>query len=676
MGLALPLIAMNLHADEMSSPLSEEVFWGDMPVVMSATRMPQLAVDAPVAVTVIDRRMIEASGAREIPELFRLVPGFIVGYHDGHSASVSYHMSDERYARRMQVLVDGRSVYTTAIGDTPWSTLDVTLDDIERIEVVRGPNSASYGANSFLGVINIITRSALLDRGVSSIKVNAGTQGVREIFVRHGGGSGKLDYRVSAGFNEDDGFAKRYDDKRTNTFSVRADYALSSIDALTFSGGVGMGPRQVENRYVPDLSVDREKHELNHNQSIKWERTLGLGESLSVQLYHIYNHNVESFHTGAFRLAPGLAIDPVSPANEVDFGRRTDRYDLALQHNVSPLDNLRVAWGGGLRDDKVWGGRNLMGDVTINNYLKYGFMNVEWNANNPWLFNAGLMVEDYSTTGTAVSPRLGVNYSFSPMQSVRLTGSKAVRTPSMFEYATDYGIYGAATNLYSGNTLTGPGPALDLLFWGGTRQTRVEKITSFELGYHLATRADSAFFDAKIYRDDLSELIFKVDNPGTFGLGHSSLYLNCCHIVIKGVELETKLTVAERSSLYLGYAYTHMRDADTGKTVLMAPKHSASLLYMVDFDKEYSAGVGYYFTDKIQGWESADAEAVRSVVHRLDVKISRKFVMMSDEIEVALVIRNALGKYEEMEVLRPKASFAELNEIGPSAYVSVKVQLD
>lgn len=660
----------------MSPPLPEALFWGEMPVVMSATRMSQPVVDLPVAVTVIDRRMIEASGAREIPELFRLVPGFIVGYHDGHTPSVSYHMSDERYARRMQVLVDGRSVYTTAIGDTPWSTLDVTLDDIDRIEVVRGPNSASYGANSFLGVINIITRPALLDQRTSSVKVNAGTLGVRELYIRQGGGSGKLDYRISAGFSKDDGFVGRYDDKRTNTFSVRADYALSPIDMLTFSGGVGMGPRKVENRYVPDLSVDREKHELNHNESIKWERSWGVDESLSVQFYHIYNHNVESFHMGAFRLAPGLRIDPVSPSNEVDFGRRTDRYDLMLEHNVHLNNNLRAVWGGGLRDDKVWGARNMMGDVTINHYLKYGFVNVALDVKQAWLFNGGVMVEDYSTTGTAVSPRLGVNYSLSPRESLRLTASKAVRTPSMFEYATDYGVYDVATNIYSGDTLVGPGPSLDLLFWGGTRQTRVEKITSFEFGYHRASRGDNAFFDAKIYRDDLSDLIFKGDNPGTFGLAHSSLYLNCCHIVIRGVELEAKLAVSQKSSLYLGYAYTDMYNADTRETLRMAPKNSASLLYMLDFGRGYSAGVGYYFTDKIQGWESADADEVRDPVRRLDMRLARKFEMLGNEVEAALAMRNVLGEYEEMEVLRPKVNFSELNEMHSSVYASLKVQLD
>lgn len=191
---------------QQSLPLSEDDCWGEVPVVMSAIRIAQPVTDAPVAVTVIDRRMIDASGAREIPEFFRMVPGFIVGYHDVHTPSVSYHMSD------------GRSIYTTAIGAVPWMTLFVTMDDIERIEVVRGPNTASYGTSSFLAVISIITREALLDRGIS-VKTNLGNDGVRELCLRHGG-VGKFDYRVGAGFIGDDGFDNRLDYKRTQLASL------------------------------------------------------------------------------------------------------------------------------------------------------------------------------------------------------------------------------------------------------------------------------------------------------------------------------------------------------------------------------------------------------------------------------------------------------------------------
>ena len=545
----------------------------------------------------------------------------------------------------------------------PWATLYVTMDDIERIEVVRGPNTASYGANSFLAVINIITREALLDRG-TSIKTNLGNDGVRELFLRHGGGVGKLDYRVTAGFIGDDGFDNRLDYKRTQLASLRADYQLSSVDVITFQGGVATGPRGVENRIVQDLSVDREKKLLNHQEHITWQRNLGLNESLSVQFYHIYQRNFEGFYTGPFPW--GMAT--LAP-NYVDFDRRTDRYDLELQHNVHLSTSMRIAWGLGVRDDQVWGGENLMGNEEVHNHLKHGFINLEWAPEGKWLINAGAMVEDYSSTGTDISPRLGLNYHLSPAQSLRLTVSKAIRTPSMFEYAVDYGIYNAKLE---------PSGTSNLLFWKGSRQTKVERVTSYAFGYYLAPLQGTFTLHAKLFHDELSDLIFKVPT-GDYVVTHGETYLNQYAFTIQGAELEAKFTFVDSSVLYFGYSYVDIKDDSNpsfGIDPLMAPEHSFSLLYMMDFDHGVTAGVGFYFTDWTQGWEPDAPEAIRAPVRRLDLKLARQLDLFGYETELALAARNVLGKYEEMEVLSHDPSFPNLNEVDSSAYVTVRAQLD
>lgn len=676
------VISSPLVFGQNEPPFSEEAFWEDVPMVMSATRISQTVVDAPLAVTVIDRRMIEASGAREIPELFRLVPGMVVGYHDGHTPSVSYHFSQDRYARQMQVLIDGRSIYATAIGGIPWASLYITLDDIERIEVVRGPNSASFGANSFLGVINIITRESILDRG-TPVKTNLGSQGVREVFVRHGGGAGKFDYRVTAGFVEDDGFPQRFDYKRNQVASFRGDYALSNTDLISFEAGVGTGPRGVENRSTTSgLSPNREKTVLNHQEQIKWERSLGQGENIVVQFYHIFHRNVETFWTEPVTLASSGGIDWVVEPFYVDFSRRTQRYNLEFQHNVNLSSDVRMAWGAGLRDDQVWGAKNLMLNEEIHNHLKFGFMNLEWSVNANWLLNAGAMVEDYSTTGTDISPRAGVNYRFSPAHSLRITGSKAIRTPSMFEYASRYH-YEGSTGLYSGSTLVAPGADIYEEFSVGTSQTKVEKISSYELGYHGILMDRGMEFDVKIYRDELNDLIGLSRNEPVADLsGFNHLYVNRDNYLIEGAELEAKFTINDKASLSLGYAFTEINEKvkDGGVVVeerksFRAPENTLSMLYMKDFNGGYSASVAYYFTDRVQGWESGSEEKVREPVRRLDLKATRQFVLSGHETELALAFRNILGKYEEMEILRPRADFSELNEVDSSAYLTLKVNI-
>ena len=129
------------------SLLSEQEFLAELPVVLTASRLAQPQAEAPAAVTIIDRQMIDASGARNLSEVFRLVPGFQVEFENGHRHVVGYHGLADEFSRRLQVLIDGRSVYRPSFGGVSWSDLPIALDDIERIEVIRGPNAVTYGAN-------------------------------------------------------------------------------------------------------------------------------------------------------------------------------------------------------------------------------------------------------------------------------------------------------------------------------------------------------------------------------------------------------------------------------------------------------------------------------------------------------------------------------------------------
>ena len=167
--------------------LDEQDFLGELPVVLSVSRLSQPTRDAPAAVTVIDAELIRASGARDLADLLRLVPGFQATYGDRGSPLAGYHgLLTEEEPRRLQVRIDGRSQYSPAfIGAVNWNTIDVQLQDIERIEVIRGTNSATYGSNAFLGVINVITRNAAAAQGVVA-SAAAGSGGVEDRLARLG----------------------------------------------------------------------------------------------------------------------------------------------------------------------------------------------------------------------------------------------------------------------------------------------------------------------------------------------------------------------------------------------------------------------------------------------------------------------------------------------------------
>src|SRR3989338_9452848 len=139
---------------------SEQDYLQELPVVLSASRLSQPISETPNAMTVIDRDMIVASGARNIADVFKLVPSMYVGYEDGHTPIVSYRGITDGYARRMQVLVDGRSIYLPLFGQVDWAELPIDIADIERIEVVRGPSAASPRSDFAQGGVNNLTPPA------------------------------------------------------------------------------------------------------------------------------------------------------------------------------------------------------------------------------------------------------------------------------------------------------------------------------------------------------------------------------------------------------------------------------------------------------------------------------------------------------------------------------------
>lgn len=185
--LLLPssLAAANLD-DTMALLGSEELYIGELPVVISATRLKQPLNESPVSTSIIDQQMIRASGAQTIPDLLRLVPGFTVGYLSGNYPVATYHGQSERYSRRLQVLIDGRSVYLPTLSGISWSDLVITVDDIERIEVTRGPNASSYGNNAFQAVVSITTKHASTDQG-TYVKTTVGAHETADGFYRFSG---------------------------------------------------------------------------------------------------------------------------------------------------------------------------------------------------------------------------------------------------------------------------------------------------------------------------------------------------------------------------------------------------------------------------------------------------------------------------------------------------------
>ena len=180
--------------------------------VVTASRRAQSTLEAPNATTVITAEEIRMSGATSLPELLRRVPGAEVMVMGVGSANVSIRGFNQRLANKVLVLLDGRTEYQDFLGLTLWSAIPVGLDEIERIEVIRGPGSALYGANAMLGVINIITRTPGTGPRASITGWAGNGNAAGGSFVASGGD--RLRYRASVGYQQADKYSRDYEDGR------------------------------------------------------------------------------------------------------------------------------------------------------------------------------------------------------------------------------------------------------------------------------------------------------------------------------------------------------------------------------------------------------------------------------------------------------------------------------
>jgi iron complex outermembrane receptor protein len=228
-------------------------------LVVTASRRAQSSFEAPNATTVITSEDIRLSGATTLPELLRRVPGADVMMLGPGSANFSVRGFNQRVANKVLVLVDGRTEYQDFLGMTLWSSMPVELEDIERIEVIRGPGSALYGANAMLGVVNIITRTpgtgpkARFQAHAGNANVAGGS------FVSHGG-SGGLRYRASAAYSQADKWSRDFAEDRPDVAvtdpqpnlglrSARGNLATS----YKFDSGVELGMSGGINRFYTEI---------------------------------------------------------------------------------------------------------------------------------------------------------------------------------------------------------------------------------------------------------------------------------------------------------------------------------------------------------------------------------------------------------------------------------------
>jgi iron complex outermembrane receptor protein len=632
----LLLAAANINvvfAQAGTELVSEAEFFTELSSVDSVTRLPTLKSETPAAVTVIDSDLIRASGARDLADLLRLVPGFQVATPRGHRPAATYHGLGDEFTRRMQILIDGRSVYGALFGHVAWSTLAIALEDIERIEVVRGPNSVTYGANAFLGTINIITRHAAQSYG-TAVKFSGGNHDVRDGILRYGTSAGNADIRLTGGYNSGDGLEGLPDDSESTYLNMRTDLHFGERDTLLLQAGISRVNAHEgfdEDRFFPPTQITTD----THFEQIRWHRRLTAENEFAVQLYNDYRKLNYNYLSDPINLGPPLGIVQLP----VSFNGTAYRHGVEFQQTLRYWTDWRFVWGTGVYKDEVESLAYFSTSEPVKRRAAQVFGNAEWHVNAATIINLGAMWEDNDYIGSNFSPRLALNYKVGADHTLRVVGSKATRTPSLFEEEGDFRF--TFQNLVLDRTHASQGGL------------QPEIMTSYEAGYLGRFPRINTTLDVRIYRDEMSKLITPVVVPVMDLNDNLAIsYSNDADITVEGIDTELSFQPNRDNRITMTLAYMRASANVSGGSALIdrqtlqdsVPGYSGSLLVMRRFLHDWYASIGYYWVDQML-W--LDAQDTVDAYRRLDLRIARRFRFGETRGEFAVVVQNAGDRYQD-----------------------------
>ena len=667
-------IAPELHANEYPMDLFFE-----MPVVLSASRLEQPASETPIAVSTIDRQMIEASGARTIPDVLRLVPGIIVGHSanefgDEPKIVVAYHGHTDQFSRQMQVLIDGRSVYEPMSGGVAWNMLPINLEDIERIEVSRGPNTSSYGSNSFQAVINIITRQAIEDQG-HLVKTSIGNHDIADITYRFGNSVGDLDYRVTLATQNDDGQDRadgldNFDDVSANAIDYRMDYQIDSRSQFTYQGGYSLTDINADENYASSgIKPKRVVDNTNAYQYLRYENNFNDNNSYVVQYYYnLLDKNDKSVS----KVVDPVIADPFTLP--LDFSIKSQRHNLEFTYYSQATNDLRLISGLSAQLDLGQSDYFLGTNDILRREIYRAFTNIEWHVSSADILNFGILVEKNVTIGTDASPRLSYIHKFNPRHSLRLGVSTATRSPFITE---EHGNISLMHELTLGGVPTGftlldqqQIPSPDLVN---------EQIISRDIGYYGRFFNDDLLFNIRAFRDTTRHLIrlehnIPAANDTVPGDGVTDIYVNDNSTITSGIEAEIDAYIDTSMRIVASATYLDIEGNDPvpdGRTedyIDSAPRKSASVLAIKQFNEKYTGSAGFYYVGNFS-WIDAHSRGPNQY-RKLDMRITRHMRLNGDNATLSLVLQNLLDEYTDYDRYPDNGPLLEQNL---TAYIDFKI---
>jgi iron complex outermembrane recepter protein len=546
--LAATLASLSLPAWSQQQPadLTEQSLEDLMKVeVTSVSKTEETLSRTAAAVFVISPEDIRRSGALNIPDLLRMVPGVDVAQINANTWAINVRGFNARFSNDLLVLLDGRPVYTQTFGGVFWDVLDLPVEDIERIEVIRGPGGSIWGSNAVNGVVNIITKKASETHGGLVV---AGGGNTDEGFgtTQYGGNfGGKLDYRVypkylnqehlpvAAGQDGGDGW-------HLLQGGFRTDSVLTSKDALTFQGNIYSAREGTPTTNFPSVASSPQNIELLVNLTGgfiqgTWNHTSSANSDTSLQVsYDTYERN-----------------------DNLREGRGT--FDVDFQHHFSGWARQNIVWGLTYR----YSASHSNGDLTASlvpadlaTQLFGSFIQDEIAIIPDRLYlTIGTKLEHNYYTGFGFMPSARVAWAPSARQTLWAAVSNADRTPSAVDTSIRANLGG----------FTGPGGIPVLVRLTGNPRVKNEGLIDYEAGYRTMLLKVLSI-DLTAYYGDYTDqnttepaAPFMENTPPPPHLVMPLISENLMHGETHGVEIAVNWQPIRRWTLSPGYAFEQIR---------------------------------------------------------------------------------------------------------------------
>lgn len=650
---AIGLLVVSVVIPSAAAMTSNELaLFEEIPVVFSASRMQEPLAEAPASMSLITADDLEQWGVQDLPDVFRYVVGMDVTAINGREWSVSARGFGSRFAGRMLVLIDGMSAYYPHLSGTNWHELILHNDDIENIEVLRGPNDTGYGFNAFNGVINIKTKDPENTHGFRG-RYTYGTQGRDEFFMSVGDGvnfgdAGKLDFRLSytshfsQGYGDNNG-SEFEDERNYDTLNLRLKHTFNERFNFEYLTGIRYG--KYDNPAIPTGSPTHKTSLNNRFMQARLNYTDHERHTAYFQFYHWW-HGLDSKLSQA-----GIGTRDIDERE----------YDLEFQHTVAFMEGrAETAYGANYRHVAVdspiirlKSPGSLNGSQTTRDNRFSAFLNQRFTLleNQDYIKKlsviGGIRMEGSQFIPTIEwAPRVSLMYQPVQDHNFRLTYARAFKLPSFIEEH--------AALLSPANT----GALAQVV---GNRDVKREQVHSYEAGYSGVWLDHKLNIDADIYFAQYQGLTHSVLTQSlivgvqpAIGTVNNSMDADAF-----GFKLEAKHRPYDWLQLYSNYTFQHITNQG-GSTIGVqvddsGPRHKAnaginvqlkkntieSMPFLegtsLNFNLNYRDAYTYYDITGV----SRTAISIEPHI-RADFRIAK--TLMDDAAEIALVGQNIFSK--------------------------------